>query len=50
MPYKSAKQAAYMHIHLPAVAKQWDREMGRTGVKDSAKKPPVPKGKPAKKK
>lgn len=28
MPYKSAKQAAYMHIHLPRIAARWDREYG----------------------
>lgn len=28
MPYKSAKQRAYMHIHLPKIAARWDREYG----------------------
>jgi hypothetical protein len=26
MPYKSKKQAAYMHIHHPDIAKKWDEE------------------------
>lgn len=26
MPYKSKKQAAYMHIHHPDIAAKWDRE------------------------
>lgn len=26
MPYKSAAQRAYMHIHHPDVAKRWDKE------------------------
>lgn len=33
MPYKSAKQAAYMHSQHPEIAKRWDREYG--GVKDN---------------
>lgn len=28
MPYQSAKQRAYMHIHLPKIAARWDREYG----------------------
>lgn len=28
MPYRSAKQRAYMHIHLPQIAARWDREYG----------------------
>jgi hypothetical protein len=28
MPYKSAKQRAYMHIHHPEIAKRWDKEYG----------------------
>jgi hypothetical protein len=26
MPYASAKQSAFMHIHHPAIAKRWDKE------------------------
>jgi hypothetical protein len=26
MPYKSQKQNAWMHIHLPEIAKRWDKE------------------------
>ncbi len=26
MPYASDKQAAYMHIHHPEIAKKWDKE------------------------
>jgi len=28
MPYKSAKQRAYMHIHHPEIAKKWDKKYG----------------------
>ena len=28
MPYKSAKQRAYMHIHHPEIAKRWDEKYG----------------------
>ena len=28
MPYKSAKQRAYMHIHEPKIAARWDKEYG----------------------
>lgn len=28
MPYVSAKQRAYMHIHLPKIAARWDAEYG----------------------
>ena len=28
MPYKSAKQRAYMHIHHPEIARRWDKEYG----------------------
>lgn len=28
MPYRSDKQRAYMHIHLPQIAARWDREYG----------------------
>jgi hypothetical protein len=37
MPYRSARQRAYMHIHLPKIAKRWDKEYGGKIVK-SAKK------------
>ena len=28
MPYQSDRQRAWMHIHQPAIAKKWDKEMG----------------------
>jgi len=28
MPYKSAKQRAWMHIHKPEIAKKWDKKYG----------------------
>ena len=28
MPYKSAKQRAYLHIHEPELAARWDKEYG----------------------
>lgn len=28
MPYKSARQRAYMHIHHPKIAKKWDEKYG----------------------
>lgn len=28
MPYRSAKQRAFMHIHHPGIAKRWDKEYG----------------------
>ncbi len=28
MPYKSAKQRAYMHAKLPKIAKKWDKKYG----------------------
>ena len=31
MPYKSDKQRAWMHIHEPAIAKRWDKEMKKKG-------------------
>lgn len=40
MPYRSARQRAYMHIHHPEIAKRWDREYGdsmRTSRKDQIK-------------
>lgn len=36
MPYKSQKQAAYMHIHHPEIAARWDAEYG--GKKKAKKK------------
>lgn len=38
MPYKSAKQRAYMHIHHPAIAKRWDKETGGKIVKGKGKR------------
>jgi hypothetical protein len=37
MPYKSQKQAAYMHIHHPEIAKRWDKE-AESGSKKKKKK------------
>ncbi len=28
MPYKSAKQRAFMHIHHPGIAAKWDKKYG----------------------
>jgi hypothetical protein len=28
VPYKSAKQRAYLHVHHPKIAKRWDKETG----------------------
>jgi hypothetical protein len=28
MPYRSAKQRAYMHAKQPAIAKRWDKKYG----------------------
>jgi hypothetical protein len=28
MPYKSAKQRAYLHIHHPKLAAKWDKKYG----------------------
>jgi hypothetical protein len=28
MPYKSAKQRGYLHVHEPALAARWDRKYG----------------------
>jgi hypothetical protein len=39
MPYKSAKQRAYMHIHEPAVAKKWDKKYGGKVAKTTPQKP-----------
>jgi len=33
MPYKSAKQRAYMHIHHPKIAAKWDKKYGSKIVK-----------------
>jgi hypothetical protein len=38
MPYKSAKQRAYMHIHLPKIAARWDKKYGGKVVKSKKKK------------
>lgn len=54
MPYRSAKQDAWMHIHEPEVAAKWDREYGHTAqpkpkarlLRKKRKKPAMP-AKPA---
>ena len=28
MPYVSARQRAYMHIHHPEIARRWDKKYG----------------------
>ena len=38
MPYKSAKQRAYLHIHHPALAARWDREYGGKVVRSKKKR------------
>ena len=38
MPYKSAKQRAYMHIHHPKIAAEWDKKYGGK-VAGKAQKP-----------
>lgn len=37
MPYKSAKQAAFMHINHPEIAKKWDAEGHRPPKKKRSK-------------
>lgn len=46
MPYRSAKQRAYMHARHPEIAARWDREYGGKIVKKKkAKKKAAPKRK-----
>lgn len=33
MPYKSKAQQAWMHIHLPKVAKRWDKHTSKRQFK-----------------
>ena len=33
MPYRSAKQRAFMHIHHPEIASRWDEKYGGKVVK-----------------
>lgn len=44
MPYRSAKQRAYLHINEPEVAARWDKKYGGKIVK--SKKKPKDKKKP----
>lgn len=37
MPYKSAKQRAFMHARLPEIASKWDKKYGGK-VKPAKKK------------
>lgn len=37
MPYRSAKQRAYMHIRHPEIAKRWDEKYG-TKIRPKKKK------------
>lgn len=39
MPYQSQKQAAYMHIHHPEIAKKWDKKYYHKALKKKATKP-----------
>lgn len=47
MPYKSAAQRAYLHIHEPEVAAKWDAEYG---AKQRQKPKAVGKARPTKRK
>ena len=38
MPYRSAKQRAYLHIHEPALAAKWDKKYGGKIVPKKKKK------------
>lgn len=38
MPYQSQKQAAFMHIHHPDIAKRWDKEYYHKALKKRATK------------
>ena len=38
MPYKSAKQRAFMHAAHPAIAKKWDKKYGGKIKKTKKKK------------
>jgi hypothetical protein len=38
MPYRSAKQRAYLHAKEPALAKRWDKKYGGKVVKKKGKK------------
>jgi hypothetical protein len=45
MPYKSAKQRSYMHIHLPDIATKWDHKYGGKVVPTKPKPAPKKKAK-----
>ena len=36
MPYKSKKQAAFMHINHPEIAQKWDKEIDAKGAANYA--------------
>jgi len=38
MPYRSAKQRAWMHIHEPELAERWDKKYGKIKKKGRKKK------------
>ena len=38
MPYRSAKQRAYLHIHHPKIAAKWDRKYGGKVVPKAKKR------------
>jgi hypothetical protein len=38
MPYRSAKQRAYLHIHEPKLAAKWDKKYGGKVVPKKKKK------------
>lgn len=37
MPYRSERQRAYMHIHHPEIAREWDKKYGGKVVKKKRK-------------
>lgn len=39
MPYRSAKQRAYMHAQHPEIAARWDKEYGGKIAKKKTGKP-----------
>ena len=38
MPYRSARQRAWMHIHKPNIARRWDKKYGGKIVPKVSKK------------
>jgi len=50
MPYRSAKQRAYMHARLPKIAARWDKEYGGKVVPKKGRSGKKAQGKRSKKK